>query len=219
MIFVRKPCVFAIVTAAAIMTGCSAHSAGSFVPLQSGSGSMSSIVMRAFPDAAPPACKGQKLTKNYSTVTEKLVKRGGSLCIPAFGGFGGTVRYPAVNPPVDMTLTSSTSNYAKLPELGKGKALFYLQLALSGSTTFGANLPAGGGLTGKKIVAKKSYTAFGAALVFGFYVQFTPCYVVATPGKYGGVIGGLGTLLKGQTVPQTSGFIEIYPGKQATGAC
>jgi hypothetical protein len=43
--------------------------------------------------------------------------------------------------------------------------------------------------------------------------------MVATAGKYGGVIGGLGTLLKGQTVPKTSGFIEIYPGKQATSKC
>jgi hypothetical protein len=43
---------------------------------------------------------------------------------------------------------------------------------------------------------------------------------VATKGKYGGVIGGVGTLLKGQTVPNnTSGIIEIYPGQNASVKC
>ncbi|HTU83612.1 MAG TPA: hypothetical protein VMF61_15895, partial [Candidatus Acidoferrales bacterium] len=140
----------------------------------------------------------------------------------AIGGFGGTIQYPSAKPSVTMTLTSSTTNYAKLPPIAgaKGKAIFYLQLAISGKTSFGTNTQAGGGLASKKIVAGKTYTAFGVADVDGFSVPFTPCYAVAVKSSYGGQIGGLGTLLKGQNVPvPASGYIEIYPGKQASGKC
>ncbi len=149
-----------------------------------------------------------------------LSTKGGSFCIPEFGGFGGTVKYPSANPSVQLSLISSTTDYDKLPELGTGNAIFYLQLAISGGTTFGSNSTAGGGLTSKNIAAGKPYTAFGEAIVFSIPVQFTPCYTIATKGKYGGVIGGLGTLLKNQSVPvKASGFIEVYSGKQASAKC
>jgi hypothetical protein len=174
----------------------------------------------AMPDLAPPACKGQKDSKNHATISEKLLTKGGSLCIPAFGGFGGTIQYPSAKPSVKMKLTSSTTNYNKMPELGPGTALFYLQLAISGATNFGNNVPAGGGLTAKKIVPGDPYTAFGAATIFGVTFKFTPCYTIATKGKFGGLIGGVGTLLKGQMVPSAAtGVIEIYSGKHAGGKC
>jgi hypothetical protein len=44
--------------------------------------------------------------------------------------------------------------------------------------------------------------------------------VTATKGKYGGVIGGVGTLLKGVTIPAAvNGVIEIYSGDQGGPLC
>jgi hypothetical protein len=174
----------------------------------------------AQPDLKPPPCKGQKTTKNYASLTVKLSTQGGSLCIPAFGGFGGSVKYPSANPSVKLHLISSTTNYNHQPKLGKGMAIFYLQLALSGGTSFGTNVQAGGGLTSKKIVPDQPYTAYGQAVVSGFKVLFGPCFVVATKGKYGGVIGGIGTLLKGRSIPVAArGVIEVYAGKQTGTQC
>lgn len=172
------------------------------------------------PDATLPACKGQQNTKNYATLTVTLSSKGGSFCIPKFGGFGGSVQYPSATPSVQLTITSSTKNYNNMPLLGTGTPIFYLQLALNGGTQFGSNTKAGGGLTGKKLKAGQVYTVFGQAKVAGFPVNFTPCYVTATQGKFGGVIGGIGTLLKNQSIPTAAtAVIEIYGGQQANQAC
>ena len=53
------------------------------------------------PNAGPPACKGQKDTKQYASLTVKLSTKGGSFCIPEFGGFGGKIKYPSANPAVN----------------------------------------------------------------------------------------------------------------------
>ncbi len=107
-----------------------------------------------------------------------------------------------------------------MPQLGQGTAIFYLQLALSGGTSFAPKVAAGGGLTAKKIVPGKPYTAYGQATISGFTIDFGPCDTIATKGKYGGVIGGIGTLLKGQSIPvAASGVIEIYAGKQTSTKC
>lgn len=174
----------------------------------------------AFPDANPPACKGQKSTKKYASLTVTLSTEGGAFCIPEFGGFGGKIKYPAANPSVKLNLISSTTDYNNLPQLGSGTAIFYLQLAISGHTTFGSKVGAGGGLTSKTIVPGDPYTAYGQAVVSGFKFDFGPCYAVAKKGKYGGVIGGIGTLLKGESIPvPASGFIEIYSGQQTSTTC
>lgn len=171
-------------------------------------------------DLAPPKCKGQKTTKNYASLTVTLSSDGGSFCIPAYGGFGGSVKYPGANPSVKLKIISSTKNYNRQPKLGKGTPIFYLQLAISGSTTFGSNGTAGGGLTAKEIVAGNPYSAYGQASAFGIKKNFGPCYTIATKGKYGGVIGGIGSLLKGQNVPfAVKGVIEIYSGKQTRTKC
>lgn len=171
-------------------------------------------------DIVPPSCNGQKTTRKYAELTVLLSSKGGKFCVPAYGGFGGEVRYPGANPQVKLTLVSSTKNYNHQPELGKGTAIFYLQLGISGGTTFGSKVRAGGGVTSKKILPGKPYTAYGQAVIFSFKVPFGPCYTVATKGPYGGVIGGVGTLLKGQSVPaKASGVIEIYAGKQTSTKC
>jgi hypothetical protein len=174
----------------------------------------------ALPEAGPPACKGQKDAKRYASLTVTLSARGGSFCIPEFGGFGGKIKYPSADPAVKLKLVSSTTDYNHQPQLGQGTAIFYLQLAISDGTKFGNNVSAGGGLTGQQIVPGQPYTAYGRASVSGFHINFGPCYTVATKGKYGGVIGGIGTLLKGVTVPvAASGLIEIYSGEQTTKQC
>lgn len=174
----------------------------------------------AAPDSGPPKCSGQKNSKNYASVTTTLSTKGGSFCIPAYGGFGGSVKYPGADPSVKLNLISSTTNYDHLPKLGRGTPIFYLQLALSGGTRFASKLQAGGGLTAEQIVPGKAYTAYGQAAISGFTINFGPCYSVATKGKYGGVIGGIGTLIKGQSVPvAVSGVIEIYSGKQTRTKC
>src|SRR5579875_2684292 len=142
----------AVLIASGMLAACAQHSGAlpTVAGLQQATG---------LPDASPPACKGQKTTSKYASLTVTLSTKGGSFCIPAFGGFGGSVKYPSVNPSVKLGLISSTTDYAHLPQLGSGTAIFYLQLALSGGTTFGADAPAGGGLTSKKIVPGKPYTA------------------------------------------------------------
>ncbi|HEY2473174.1 MAG TPA: hypothetical protein VGI19_00085 [Candidatus Cybelea sp.] len=172
------------------------------------------------PDALPPSCKGQKTTKQYASVSEQLLSKGGSLCVPAFGGFGGSIKYPPANPSVKLGLTSSTTNYDHLPNLGKGSPIFYLQLAISGGTTFGQNVRAGGGLTSQQIDPGEPYTIYGQAVVHHIPFNFGPCYAVATKGKYGGVLGGVGTLLKGARVPvAATAVLEIYAGQQTNKEC
>lgn len=204
---------------ATVLAACAQH--GAMLPSTSLAmpltGALPNVII---PDLTPPKCKGQKTTKNYASLTVKLSANGGSFCIPAFGGFGGGIKYPPANPSVKLKLIGSTKNYNHQPELGSGKAIFYLQLAIANGTSFGSNVQTGGGLTGKKIVAGKPYTAYGQATVSGFHLDFGPCYAVATKGKYGGVIGGVGTLLKGQSVPVAAkAIIEIYSGKQTGTQC
>jgi hypothetical protein len=205
---------------AGLLTACAQH--GAMIPASPfAPGFAGGPAQRiALPDKTPPACKGQTDTKDYSKLTVTLSTKGGKFCIPEYGGFGGSVQYPSANPSVKLTLTSSTKDYNHLPQLGKGTAIFYLQLALSAGTDFGTNHVAGGGLTSAKLVAGKAYTAFGEAVIDSIPFNFTPCYAIATKGPYGGVIGGLGTLLKGDDVPsKATGFIEVYSGKDASGKC
>lgn len=198
----------------ALSAGCAQHT-GTLVPVTPSAAARTNL-----PDANPPQCKGQQDQQYDATLTEKLKTKGAAFCIPEFGGFGGKVQYPSVTPSVKLTVTSSTTDYDNLPQLGSGSAIFYLQLAISGSTEFGSGTKAGGGLTSAQIVPGDSYTAFGEATILGYRFQFKPCYTVATKGRYGGVIGGIGTLLKGVQVPASgSGFIEIYSGQQSSTEC
>lgn len=214
--------------AVASLGGCSVGSSSGSLPSagQNGSTPISNSVAQfqgglALPDLTPPKCKNQQTSSDHATANETFSSKGGKLCIPAFGGLGGSISYPPANPSVGVTLTTSTTNYnGKLPSLHSGTPVLYLQLAIAGATSFGPNAPVGGGVTGKPIKVGQTYTAYGQAVIAGFPVNFTPCYAVATKGKFGGVIGGLGTLIQGQTLPTSaSGVIEIYSGKSATGKC
>ena len=170
---------------------------------------------------SPPTCKGQKTTKQYAMVEEQLQTTGGKACIPSFGGFGGKMSYPSLKPSISVTLTDSTTNYNNMPELGNsGKPILYIQLSISGQTSFGQTPPHGGALVGANIIPSKTYTTFGQASAFGIKETLPPCYSVAGKSSYGGKLGGLGTLLKGQSIPAAAqAVVEIYPGKQTTQKC
>jgi hypothetical protein len=201
---------------AAMLAGC-----GGSRPLAGASGILPAAVLS--PQTAPPACKGQKKAKDYASVSGTLSKKGGALCIPAFGGFGGTFEYPGVSTSVKVVLTSSTTDYANIPlPVQSGTPLFYLNLVPSAATAFGSKLAAGAGLAGSKIKPKQPYTAYLTGYKYGFWYVITDCYTVAKPSKYGGSLGALGALLKGQEAFGQSGHsnfeIFIYSG-QAGGAC
>jgi hypothetical protein len=168
------------------------------------------------------ACSGQTTNPTNAVANETLATAGGSLCIPAFGGFGGTIVYPTVSTSISALLTSSTTNIGGYPALSSGTPIFYLQLGLSAATTFGTGTTAGGGLTSTSIIPGQSYSVFGQATIFGVTAKFTPCVTTATAGTNGtGTISGLGSVLKGVNVPgQATGLLEIYPGSTAgAGAC
>lgn len=187
---------------------------------QNGALPLASFQTLARPELSPPDCKGQQTKKRDAMLTQTLSTSGGAFCIPAFGGFGGKVNYPSVNPSVSLTLTTSIKDVGHQPKLGSGKPLLYLQFAISGATRFGSKVKAGGGMTGAKIVPGNQYTAVGQVTIYKQNFELGPCYTTATKGKYGGVIGGLGSLVKGQYLPAaTSGVIEIYSGRQAGTEC
>lgn len=209
----RSVTVATLVAAMGLTLSACAQHAGSLPP---------TTLDAASPLASPPDCKGQKNAKHDATLTAPLQSAGGAFCIPAYGGFGGELEYPnaSFNGTVDLTLTSSVKNYNHQPRLGNGKALFYIQFAISGPVSFGSKVKSGGGLTGAKIVSGNPYTIYGQAIAFGQKISLGPCYVTATKGKYGGVIGGLGSLVKNQNVPfAASGVIEIYSGEATSYNC
>lgn len=199
--------------AIAILQGC-----GSGAPLPATSlGSPPAIgPMR---DAAPPACKAQKKTKQYADVLETLDANGGTLCIPMFADFGGTINVPMATLADKVTLTSSTTNYANVPLPKKsGSPIFYLNITPASTTSFGAKLKAGGGLTGAGVKAKNTYTAYLEGYSFSIWRSPLDCYGVATAGKYGGVLTGLGSLLENEA--EYSAFeIFVYAGKNSSKKC
>jgi hypothetical protein len=156
-------------------------------------------------------------------VTQTLSTSGGSLCIPAFGGFGGSIAYPTSSNPINITLVSSTTNTGGYPALGTATPIFFLGISLAGGTNFGTGAPAGGGLAAPSatIVPGQTYTVYGQATLLGVPVNFSPCQSVATAGSGGtGVISGLGTVLKNVSVPiSASGVLEIEPGASGSGPC
>lgn len=174
----------------------------------------------AAPDRRPPSCKRQVDESEYATVSGKLRTGGGSFCIPAYGGFGGNLNYPSVSPSITITLSTSTQNYDNFPALGSGTPIFYLALSTSGAVTFGGNVKSGGGLAGKQIIPGDPYSIFGEASIYGYKVKFGPCYSTATKGRYGGVIGGIGGLLKNEKIPlKVSAVFEVYSGEQTSMQC
>ena len=202
----------AVALAAGVASGCASQSN----PTLPQGDVPSAIVL---PQAGPPACKGQKNTKTYSSAAETLSSKGGRLCIPVFHAIGGSLEYPGAKPSGKVTVTSTTINNG-YPYPGSGTPIFYSLIALPGATTFGSTLPAGSGLTGKAIKAKAKYTVFFNYYKYGFWYSVSSCYAVAKPGKFGGVLDRLGALLKGQSFGGAYTLLfEVYPNQQTSSAC
>ncbi|MGC1381065.1 MAG: hypothetical protein WA814_08590 [Candidatus Baltobacteraceae bacterium] len=204
--------IFSATLAAIAVSGCASQSNATMPQLNA----PSSIVL---PQAGPPACKGQKNTKTYSSAVETLSNKDGALCIPSFHGLGGTLEYPGAKPSGKVTVTSTTIDNG-FPYPGTGTAVFYMEIALPAATSFGKTLHAGSGLTGKQIKSKADYTVFLSYFKYGFWYAGSSCYTTATPGKYGGVLGHLASVLKGQSFagPYTI-LLEVYPNQQSTTTC
>lgn len=170
--------------------------------------------------SGPPQCKDQRNAKKYAQIKVKLQSRGGSFCVPEFGGFGGTMGYPGVERSVKLALRSSTQDIYDEPQLGTGTAIFYLNLHFLAGTHFRSKLKSSGGLTAEAIEAGQPYTAFGIVAVGHLVLMFPPCYAVATQGPYGGVLANLGNLFSDTTITGAGyGVIEIYSGEQVSTAC
>jgi hypothetical protein len=168
----------------------------------------------------PPACKGQRTTKKFGDITATLKAKGGAFCIPAFGGFGGSMQYPGVDGSVKLTIRTSTQNIYNEPQLGTGTSIVYLNLHFHAGTHFGSKLRSQGGLTSQSIYAGNTYTAYGIVAVGNLDLMFPPCYTVATEGPYGGVLPNLGDLFSSTTITGAGyGVIEIYSGEQVNQEC
>lgn len=176
-------------------------------------------------NAVPAPCTGQTTSTEYATSKPlKLKSRNTRACIPAFGGFGGSLHYPAATPAVSATFTSSTTNYnSLLPALSKGTPIFYLQIATTAPTAFASTYKASGGLTSKSIKPGKTYFVYGQAKlggVAGIMIDFTPCKATAVKVKGGGAIANLGTLLVGQNIGGSASIvIEVYPKGHVAAKC
>ena len=109
-------------------------------------------IRRPAPGRARPA-------STRRSATQTIASKPGPLCVPAFGGFGGTIQLPAAKPSMTATATSSTTNYNQtLPSLAKkGKPLFYLQVVTSGPAVFGKRMKSAGGFDGKSLKPGHTY--------------------------------------------------------------
>lgn len=170
--------------------------------------------------ATPPGCAGQRKARKYAQLKVELRKRRGSLCVPEFHGFGGTIEYPGVDRKAELVLRSSTQNIYDQPQLGSGTAIFYLNLHFLAGTHFGTKFGSKGGLTAEQIEVNQPYTAFGIVTVGHLALMFPPCYAIATQGPYGGVLSRIGELFAGTTITGAGyGAIEIYSGAQVSQQC
>jgi hypothetical protein len=209
--------------AAAFLAACSGQSNNAFVPTQSAP--FASHTAQGPTDfmSMPAACIGQKNSKDYATLDATFSTKGGTVCIPAFGGWGGSVTYPPAEPAAKVALTSSVKNYNKMPNFDGSAAMFYLQVTFKSPTGFGTKAPAGGGLIGKTLVPGKTYSAVAGASLLGKIKILGGCTAVATKTSSGGSISGLGTVLQGApiAIAPITGIVEIYPGKSkfAKGKC
>jgi hypothetical protein len=199
----------------ALVAACATASCG-----QRESAALPSATTTARTATAPPQCKDQRTRKQYAQIKVKLKTRGGSFCIPAFGGFGGTMQVPGVERSVKLVLRSSTTNIYDEPLLGSGTPIFYLNLHFLAGTHFRTKLKSTGGLTSATIQAGQPYSAFGIVAVGHLVLMLPPCYAVATQGPYGGILPGIGQLFSDTTITGAGyGVIEIYPGMQVSQGC
>jgi hypothetical protein len=198
--------------AATLLAGCAAPA---LLPAQPGNAAAT-----ARSDAAAlPSCKGQKTTKDYAqSQLEALDPKGGTACVPKFKNWGWSIKYPEfTGSSVKATLISSTTAYnpALFPPYSSG--VFYIQIQFSGSVRFGSTIPAGASLASSALKPKKPYTIEASEPLGSLWQILPECYTVATTGKYGPQIGGLGVPMKNYMMSAV--VVSIYEGKLTTNKC
>jgi hypothetical protein len=180
------------------------------------------------PDKAPPSCKGQTNSSDYASGTaQSLSTKGGVLCVPRFGGWGGSMSYPGpTGAGATMSLIGSTTAYSgpiwPSPSGEPGTAIFYIQAtASSNGIKFVSKIPKGGELDSKKLKVNKTYTVNATLIAFGSQFELIgECYGKANKGPYGPYLTGLAGALAGHGFTGgTRAVIEIIPGKFASKKC
>jgi hypothetical protein len=165
----------------------------------------------AQPDGKLPKCKGQKDTKQYASLVVKLSMKGGLICIPEFGGFGGTIQYPSAGRSAKLMLISSTTDYNGMPQLFAPQvAIYYLQLKLLVGATFKTGDRAGAELWSKKLDTSGCYLTDSLLKISG--MTYMPGFFRRpVKGKYGGMVGDFGKVRKSATIASHStALIEVY---------
>jgi hypothetical protein len=191
------------------LSACAQPALGPAVPAQPGA------LTRVSPQLAPPKCKNQKDEKADASATETLGDKAASMCVPEFGDFGGSIGYGPASPSIKVTLTTSTTDYnGKLPDLGTGSPILYVQLLYHGATTFGPNAPEV--VFEGKYKPGKPYTEYGELLNSG---GVDPCYAKATKGKYGGQLDLGNGIANTKVSTNDILLVEIYSGKHADSEC
>ncbi|MGB8907334.1 MAG: hypothetical protein WCC84_01160 [Candidatus Cybelea sp.] len=189
------------------------------------SGLLRLAMRRGVPDAALPACKGQKTTKVYASLGAKpLSTKGGTLCVPRFKNWGGTMTYPGpTTSGVTASLISRTTPYSGplWPSFPPGTPIFYIQFnTTNGDVSFGTKLPGPGDLAGKQLKAKKAYTVTADTQSGSLWDALGECYATAVDGKYGPDLPDVGGVFLGALKASgTHVVIEIIPGKYTTTKC
>jgi hypothetical protein len=180
------------------------------------------------PDLKPlPSCKGQSNTTDYASgPAQPLSTKGGVLCVPRFGGWGGSMSYPGTTSAgYTMSLIGSTTAYSGpiWPANEPGTAIFYIQVTAStAGISFVSKIPSGGDLASKKLKANKPYTVNATLIAFGSQFEgLGECYVKARQGPYGPYLTGLAAALAGHgfSGAGTRAVIEVIPGKFASKKC
>jgi hypothetical protein len=216
------------VSAAAIglLAGCAGQSALSPMPANPGNADALALLGASAPDILPPrTCKGQKSTKEYAEVAKEALKGGGgSLCVPAFKGWGGALQYPQTygSYPYTVKLISSTTAYkgALLPPAGSKKPLFYLQIGFNSFPGFYPTLPKGAPLVSSHFEPKKRYTVELFEYFYGLgWSEEASCYQAAKTSKNGGSLAEAGAVLEKLTFLEHNGAVEIFAGSLVPTKC
>lgn len=214
------------VVAAGLLAGCAGQSMLTPPPANFDSTDTLARLGANEPDVSPPAkCNGQKTTEFYAEMAKEVMKTGGgSLCVPAFKGWGGALQYPRTDGSAKYTvkLVSSVSAYkgALLPPRGSKKPMLYLQIGFSGPPGFNPTLPKGAPLVSSHFAPKKSYTVelFEYYYALGWSEEAS-CYQVAETSKNGGALVDVGAVFQNVTFRESNGAIEIFAGALVSNKC
>jgi hypothetical protein len=214
--------------AAAMLAGCAGNTAA--IPYQTTVAGPAALPGTAFdvvsPDVtAPPKCKGEKETKEYGTVASQAIKqdKGASVCVPAFGGWGGALQFPGTyNTGYTVSMTSSTKPYkgGLFPPAGSKKPIFYLQFAFNGFPGFYPSIPKGGPLESLHISAKKPYTILVSEYFYALgWSTVGECYQDAKMAKNGNGLAGAGKIFEKTTFLEMHGILEVFAGALVSNQC